>query len=121
MAQRYRLGRSPRCSLVLAEESISLEHCILIDSENTLRIEDVSHNGTWILRKGVRRRLQRHVVETLKPEDILYFGFYEHPFPVQTLFEQIRKLRLPVGSQNVRCPVHGIIYLESRKCPLCPT
>ena len=120
MSQRYKLGRSSRCSLVISEESISLEHCILIDSETMLRVEDVSQNGTWILRKGVRRRLQRHVLETLQPEDVLFFGFYDHAYSVNSLFEQIRKLRLPVGSQNVRCPVHGVIYLESRKCPLCP-
>ncbi len=120
MSHRYKLGRSPRSSLVLAGESISLEHCILIDAEPP-RIEDVSQNGTWILRKGVKRRLQRHVLENLQPDDLLFFGFYDHAFSVQSLFAEIRKLRLPVGSQNVRCPVHGIIYLESRKCPLCPT
>ncbi len=120
MATRYKLGRSPRCSLLIDERSISLEHAILLDYGDTLKIEDISKNGTEIVRHGVRRKLQQRVVEPLENDDVLFFGFYDHPFMVLELLAEIQKLRLPIGSQHVRCPIHGNIYISSQKCPECP-
>ncbi|MDA3863571.1 MAG: FHA domain-containing protein [Deltaproteobacteria bacterium] len=120
MAHRYKLGRSSKCSLLVDERSVSLEHAIFIDHGDFLKIEDVSRNGTWLYRKSVKRKLQKHTVEKLKPEDILRFGFYEQEFPAIEILSEIKKLRLPVGSQHIRCPIHGVIYMQGKKCPQCP-
>lgn len=120
MAVRYKLGRSPRCSLMIDEKSISLEHAIILDYGEYLKIEDISRNGIEVVRHGVKRRLQRRAVETLDNDDILYFGFYDHPFMAFELLAEIKKLRLPMGSQHVRCPIHGNIYISGQKCPECP-
>ena len=120
MALRYKLGRGEACSLQIPDDSISIEHAILFDFGDHLRIEDVSRNGTYLVRKGIRRKLTRYAVEMLQDEDLLFFGFYDQPFSVVQIQEVVQNLRHPVGSQKVRCPVHGVIYLESKKCPLCP-
>ncbi|MBN2724270.1 MAG: FHA domain-containing protein [Deltaproteobacteria bacterium] len=120
MGYRYKLGRSYSCSLQIIEESISLEHAIFIDAGETLKIEDISHNGTHLERNGVKRKLARHFIENLKRDDMLYFGFCDTAFSVIEIMEEIKKLRLPVGSQKVRCPIHGIIHLEGHGCPMCP-
>ena len=120
MALRYKLGRGEGCSLLIDDDSISIEHAVLFDFEDHLRIEDVSRNGTFLERKGVRRKLTCFAVEVLQDDDLLFFGFYQQPFPAMQLTKVIRNLRHPVGSQKIRCPVHGVIYLESKKCPLCP-
>ncbi|MFH2005474.1 MAG: FHA domain-containing protein [bacterium] len=120
MALRFKLGRSESCSLKIDEDSISIEHAVLFDFGDHLRIEDVSRNGTYLVRRGIRRKLTRYAVEVLQDEDLLYFGFYDQPFPVVQILKQVQKLRHPVGSQKIRCAVHGVIYLESNKCPLCP-
>ncbi|MBU1535833.1 FHA domain-containing protein, partial [Myxococcota bacterium] len=49
MATRYKLGRSPRCSLMIDEKSISLEHAIILDYGDSLKIEDISRNGIEII------------------------------------------------------------------------
>jgi hypothetical protein len=120
MAQRYKLGKGETCSLLIEDDSISIEHAILFDFGDHLRIEDVSRNGTVLERRGVKRRLTRYTVEVLQDDDLLYFGFFEQPFSVLQIAEEIKKLRAPVGSQRVRCAVHGVIYLASKECPLCP-
>ncbi|MBU1219318.1 FHA domain-containing protein [Myxococcota bacterium] len=120
MGYRYKLGRSYSCSLQILDESVSLEHAIFIDAGENFKIEDISHNGTYIERRGAKRRLQRHFIEELKPDDVLYFGFNEEPFYVTDIINEIKILKLPVGSQKVRCPIHGIIHLEGNGCPMCP-
>ena len=120
MALRYKLGRGESCSLTVEDDSIAIEHAVFFDFDDHLRIEDVSHNGTFLVRKGIRRRLSPYTVETLQEDDLLTFGFYEYAFVARDIHQEIKKLRLPVGSQKVRCQVHGVIYLESKQCPLCP-
>jgi len=120
MGYRYKLGRSYSCSLQVMDESVSLEHAIFIDAGDILKVEDISHNGTWIERRGSRRKMQRHFIEELKPDDIMYFGFCDEAFHVLEIQNEIKKLKLPVGSQKVRCPIHGIIHLEGHGCPMCP-
>ncbi len=120
MAYRYKLGKGDHCSLLVEEESVSHEHAIFLDYGDQLRVEDVSRAGTYIERNGLRRRLVKHVIEPLRGEDLLYFGYYKEPFNVGEIFAQIKAMRLPVGSQRIRCGVHGIIHMENQKCPLCP-
>jgi pSer/pThr/pTyr-binding forkhead associated (FHA) protein len=116
---KYKLGRSDSCSLIIEDESISPVHVVFMDYGDYLKIEDTSKNGTFVVRKGSKRKLSKHTVEILKSDDLLYFGFYDFPFPVFTILAQIKELRSPVGSQRVRCAVHGIIYFEGTECPIC--
>ncbi len=120
MAHRYKLGKGETCSLLVEDESISPEHAIFIDCGDSLRIEDISKNGTYLLRGTVTRRLTKHVIEPLRHDDVLFFGFFDQGFDVQEILDQIKAMRLPVGSQRVRCGVHGIIHMENQRCPLCP-
>ncbi|MBU1536573.1 FHA domain-containing protein [Myxococcota bacterium] len=120
MAHRYKLGKGETCSLLVEEESISPEHAVFIDCGDYLRIEDISKNGTYLVRHSVRRRLTKHVIEPLRNDDVLFFGYMDQAFDVHEIFSQIKAMRLPVGSQRVRCGVHGIIHMENKRCPLCP-
>jgi FHA domain len=120
MSLRFKLGKGENCSLLVEEDSISHEHVVFIDCGDYLRVEDVSRNGTFIERNGVKRKLTKHVIEVLRPDDILYFGFFDQPFDALEILTQIKSMRSPVGSQRVRCAVHGIIYMANKSCPLCP-
>ena len=120
MGNKYKLGTSSRCNLMIVEKSISLEHAIITDCNEYIKIEDISRNGITIVRKGVSRKMEKHKNEKVLDDDILLFGFYEHPFKGIELFEEIKKLRPPIGSKTIRCAIHGILYIEGRKCPQCP-
>jgi FHA domain len=105
---------------MIDEKSISLEHAIIHDYDDFIRIEDMSKNGITIVRNGVKRKLKKRIIEKLQSDDILFFGFYDHSFMAIELFEEIKKLRLPIGSQRIRCPIHGVVFIQGQQCPECP-
>ena len=69
--QRFLIGRSDSCQLRPKSESVSRKHCILVQRDGKLLIQDLkSRNGTFVNEK----RLPPDRAKVLKPDDKLRVG-----------------------------------------------
>jgi predicted component of type VI protein secretion system len=84
---KFTIGRSSKCDIVLADDTISRHHAELIFLHNghLLLIDCHSQNKTSIVENGQARRISQ---EFLSPTDMVQFGSIR--IPVKELLEAIR-------------------------------
>ena len=93
---KFTIGRSRKCDIVLADDTVSRHHAELIFLHNghLLLIDCHSQNKTSIVENGQVRRISH---EFLSPTDIVQFVSIR--IPVKELLEAIR-LKHPSWSQH---------------------
>lgn len=93
--QKFTIGRSPQCDIVLADESVSRNHAELVFySDGRMLLADCNSSlGTFVLgSNGVARRISQ---EAIADRDNVLFG--EMGMPVRELVNSVRhKLVIPL-------------------------
>jgi len=76
--QKFTIGKSPECDIVLANTTVSRRHAelIYIDDGKLLLTDCRSRNGTWLQKEGSKSET-RVSQAFISPSDILRFGKQE--------------------------------------------